>query len=465
MLRSLPLFLFLAVACSQPEGSFPGECEDGEDNDRDGKVDCQDADCAGAAACESDTDTDAEGDTDTDSDADADTDADADSDADADADSDADADADADSDADADTDISCADVQSYDGVAEGDTVTLAGVCATSHVPDNGLGFFVQDSGGGQWSGLFVYLGSVEAEVQAGDRVDVTGQVNEYYDLTRLSVGNAAHVQVVGSCSPAATTVSSTPSDWEPYESVLVTARGLEVTSDTNDYGEVETDWDVLVDDMFHEHGLGDGDIIESITAPLYYSYEAFKLEPRSAADVTASAPPCPADSCVGDLGTGDLVVTEIMKNPNAASDTDGEWFEIYNASGGSVNLDGLELWDAGGDTTTISSGDVFPAGSYIVLCRDADTSVNGGVPTDIEYSGFSLTNDDDEIGLGLGSTTFDLVAYDDHSYPDTAGASMALDNRYTSAAANDNPSRWCEGSSVFGGGDLGTPGSRNGTCP
>jgi hypothetical protein len=50
--------LALPACFSQPEGIFPGECSDGEDNDGDGTTDCR-----GESEC-------AEGDTDTDSDAD-----------------------------------------------------------------------------------------------------------------------------------------------------------------------------------------------------------------------------------------------------------------------------------------------------------------------------------------------------------------------------------------------------------
>ena len=64
------------------EGTEPGDCTDGADNDGDTFFDCNDDGCAGAPDC-------------VDADADADTDADADADADAEADADADADADA----------------------------------------------------------------------------------------------------------------------------------------------------------------------------------------------------------------------------------------------------------------------------------------------------------------------------------------------------------------------------------
>ena len=52
MHRPLPLLLLLPLtACAAlPEGSFPGECFDGVDNDADGATDCDDAACADACA-------------------------------------------------------------------------------------------------------------------------------------------------------------------------------------------------------------------------------------------------------------------------------------------------------------------------------------------------------------------------------------------------------------------------------
>ncbi len=208
---------------------------------------------------------------------------------DTDTDTDADGDTDADSDTDADTDVgtTCADVQNYDGVSEDDIVTLTGVCVTSPVANNGMGFFVQDSGGGEWSGMFVYLGSVETDVTTGDEITVTGAVTEYYELTELSVADAGDIEKTGTCTPAATTLQAAPSDWEPYESVLLTVLDVGVTSDADDYGQLATDFGgMVIDDMFYTYEGGAGDTISSITGPLNFSYDEYKIEPRDAGDVS-----------------------------------------------------------------------------------------------------------------------------------------------------------------------------------
>ena len=287
-LRLLPVLAILLptlalCACSSPEGSFPGECEDGKDNDNDGQTDCDDADCGGNAAC-------AEGDTDTDTDADSDTDADADADADTDADSDADADADTDADADADSDadtdsITVEDVQ-RGVVTEGEIVTLDDVIVTTQTSSNGAGFFVQDSGGGAYSGIYVYCGNDPVEVRRGDTLTITGEVTEYYDLTEISVAAASDVVSTGTGMVSTTTLSSIPSDWEPYEGVLLKLQGVSITGEADSFGESSTDFGITLDDMFYsyQHQYGLGDSFTYVIGPLTYTYDAYKIEPRDASD-------------------------------------------------------------------------------------------------------------------------------------------------------------------------------------
>ena len=44
-----------------------------------------------------------------------------------------------------------------------------------------------------------------------------------------------------------------------------------------------------------------------------------------------------------------IVITEIMANPSAVSDSYGEWFEIKNTTDMTINLDGWSLTDGGSD--------------------------------------------------------------------------------------------------------------------
>ncbi len=100
--------------------------------------------------------------------------------------------------------------------------------------------------------------------------------------------------------------------------------------------------------------------------------------------------------------SGDLVITEIMKDPSSALDENGEWFEIYNTTSSAIDIDGWLLKDDGTNTHTINSVigglTVVPAGGYLVLGKKLDMLVNGGTPIDYEYLGdFNLGNGLDEI--------------------------------------------------------------------
>jgi hypothetical protein len=165
---------------------------------------------------------------------------------------------------------------------------------------------------------------------------------------------------------------------------------------------------------------------------------------------------------------GEIVITEIMNDPAAVSDTAGEWFEVRNVTDRALSLDGLRIEDDGGSGFDIAAGTglVIEASGALVLGRNAESATNGGVAVDYEYAGFSLTNGADEIVIRAGAIVIDRVAYDGGlDFPDPTGASMSLDPAAVDAAANDLGFNWCEATAVFGDGDAGTPGQANEPCP
>ena len=160
------------------------------------------------------------------------------------------------------------------------------------------------------------------------------------------------------------------------------------------------------------------------------------------------------------LSAGDLVITEIMQNPNMVSDGTGEWFEIYNASAVEINLNGLTFADDGSDDFIVDV-DVFVApGAYAVLALNGDPLVNGGLTADYDYNGMSLGNSDDEIVILDGTTEIDRVNWDNGAtFPDPAGKSMALADP---SLDNNVGSNWREyDEATYGDGDYGTPGAQN----
>ena len=59
---------------------------------------------------------------------------------------------------------------------------------------------------------------------------------------------------------------------------------------------------------------------------------------------------------------GQLVITEIMINPEAVSDTDGEWFEVFNPTELYLELQGLTISDGADEQFTIDGSLTIPPG-------------------------------------------------------------------------------------------------------
>jgi len=157
-----------------------------------------------------------------------------------------------------------------------------------------------------------------------------------------------------------------------------------------------------------------------------------------------------------------VVINEIMQNPGAVSDGNGEWFELFNTTAEDIDIDLWTVNDNGSNVFVINNGAplIVPAGGFLVLGRNADESTNGGVSVDYEYSNFFLGNGSDEIVLLDGALAeVDRVEWDNGStFPDPTGASMAL---IDTALDNNAGANWCTSASPFGVGDFGTPGQVN----
>ena len=182
--------------------------------------------------------------------------------------------------------------------------------------------------------------------------------------------------------------------------------------------------------------------------------------PQNGTDEDCSGTDAPY--AVTDLSGGDLLISELMPAPDNVNDSVGEWIEVYNASGGQVDLDGLYITDEAG-STTLSGETLVEDGEYAILAR----SSSGDVTPDATYSsGFSLNDDGDTITLYESSsqaTEFDSVDYNDFTVTD--GYSLNLGPDYVDEDLNDFRGHWCDGSTeISSGGDIGTPGAENDDC-
>jgi hypothetical protein len=160
---------------------------------------------------------------------------------------------------------------------------------------------------------------------------------------------------------------------------------------------------------------------------------------------------------------GDLVITELLPNPSAVLDTAGEWFEVLATA--SVDLNGLELGDdlASPDATLPVGGDCLAvgAGERVVVARNPDPAMNGGLPAEAIAASFSLSNTGGTLSVGLGGVALDTVTW----MGSTDGAAWTVDPGAEDPVSNDDLMSWCVATDPYGAGDLGTPGAQGPACP
>ena len=172
--------------------------------------------------------------------------------------------------------------------------------------------------------------------------------------------------------------------------------------------------------------------------------------------------------------SGELVITEMMGNPSAVSDADGEWIEVYNPTSGKLSLFTLTLRDnesgnASDEYTIVDKQATVPSKGYAVLAVEVDKAKNGGIQGAHHYKGSHLKNS--PSGMKIELVRQDGTVVDSAHYGDpTSGASQQLDKQSykgaaSPAASNDTAQNWCEPTSTYGDGDKGTPGADNRDCP
>lgn len=155
---------------------------------------------------------------------------------------------------------------------------------------------------------------------------------------------------------------------------------------------------------------------------------------------------------------GDVVISEVMADPRAVSDGNGEWFELHNRGRSAVAIRGWTLRSGNDRPHRITANVVIPAGAYVVLARSANANANGGVRAAYAYgSALTFANSRDWLAItDARGVTVDSIAWRQAA----AGATWELGDE-SSAHAEVGAPRWHPATSRFGRGDRGTPGAPN----
>lgn len=173
----------------------------------------------------------------------------------------------------------------------GQTVTTSGIIVANNVTSTTsgvIGYFLQDAQGGPWSGVYVYDNTQLPNI--GDEVIMEAEVAEYFDNTELINVTSFTVVSTGNTLPApAALTTGEVAAGEAYEGCLVTITNAQCTTPDADFGEAIFDdgtGPCKTNDYIYIPEAGwVQDEYYTLTGPLNYHYEEYKIEVRSADDV------------------------------------------------------------------------------------------------------------------------------------------------------------------------------------
>lgn len=252
-------------------------------------------------------------------------------------------------------------------VESGTRVELKQVIVTSGMTaEDFAGFFIQEPDGGAYSGIYVFItGEATGEItpQVGDVVNLSGEYDEYYELSEIKLTAVGDYEIIDSVpEPAAevlpTSELTNAATAEQWEGVLVRVEDVEVTNDDLGHNEFEVTGGLPVDDLFFPEGQSPepplGAHFDSITGPFTYTWETYKICPRDGDDFDGDWTP-PADDDddddtdatiyevrQGDYDEGDVVtVNGVINSP---TDFNGETFFMQDESGGEYSGIAVYMW-------------------------------------------------------------------------------------------------------------------------
>ncbi|MBN1552861.1 hypothetical protein JW979_15410 [bacterium] len=185
----------------------------------------------------------------------------------------------------------CAEIQQYNGVFEGDRVRVNGVvtCETGRFGYSGT--VIADPGGGPWAAMYIYDRDQRLVANRGDEVSVVGIVTEYYEKTEVDSSDETEFppQITGGGAvPDPIELSTGNADSEEYESCLIRVRNAQVLSPPDGFG------NIAIDDGSGEFTyLGKyeweppavGSIFACLAGINDFHWSRFKVRPRDEADM------------------------------------------------------------------------------------------------------------------------------------------------------------------------------------
>lgn len=185
--------------------------------------------------------------------------------------------------------------------ATGTKVDLEGLYVTALRPNTGStrGFYIQDTSLEPFTGILVFTGSQSPTVSVGNRVNVSGTYEEFFELSEITSPTVTIVDTSTTLPfgpiaiPSPATIATGGAQAEGYESMLLAVNGVAVLvmnpDAPSDFDEFTVTGNLRIDDQLYvalDNVYPVGTTFSNITGILGYSFNNFKLLPRSAADLT-----------------------------------------------------------------------------------------------------------------------------------------------------------------------------------
>lgn len=241
------------------------------------------------------------------------------------------------------------------------------------VPDSAT-VYVQEIDGGEYSGISLYLWNEPAAaltLQPGDRVDLVGEYDEFFDASQIIIKNAGDVTVTGDeALPAPSVVSaadiaSDNAGAEPWEGVRVAVNDATIANTNDGFGQWVLDGGALVGYLFTELPTAQaGGTYDSVTGILYYTFEEYKLGPTGEADFGAYTPPMSSSTTIPDIQQGNVAEDSIVEVSGVIATSGFTWsnddsaaFFVQDPAGGQYS--GIQVFVGNTAGLDIQPGDIL----------------------------------------------------------------------------------------------------------
>ena len=246
-------------------------------------------------------------------------------------------------------DIQYTEAASGDSPYDGQVVTTSGIVTGFGYDDEK--YFISMPEGGAWKGIYVY--DYNNTPDPGDEVEITGTVDEYYNLTELTSITGYSLLSSGNLVPDPVQITTNElASEEMYEGVLVTISNVEVTATPNSYKEWYVDdgsGECQIDDGFYEYLnplIGDEFIF--ITGLVDYGFGNYGLNPRSEDDLLAVGDPYFSNIFYSPLyptTEDDITITATILDYNGTI----EYVELFYRINPEENYQIIEMENIGND--------------------------------------------------------------------------------------------------------------------